>query len=650
MPTKNSTASSNPLSAMFRHGLSIARTRSPTPSKKSQKSEAGRETPPIGVQHPSADERVFRGIKPSASISPSSTASSMSSRSVGARSVGTSSYLSSSPRSETASMGFGRQSRKRMGHTGALKTPPRLRVSRSTSSLAYLVPSPTPSKTTRRDDDLVSFLDFDSDGSDDEGQDLLISASVSSASSSQGALTPSDSGSLLSDSDGSALVRLSEEYAISKVEDDADHIIDAISLHLRLDEPETSDQLLRPSSGKMFTGLVNPNTRLSSHRNYTLNRPSAESSPVKTEYISPSTSSTLPLASPASTSAPSVFGHPTSSSIIIPSAPHVPSNGLDIALSEEDRGGSLPLTFSSLAIPFGDSRRPSEVSVASASSAASDLTIDASTGVARRKSSVYDSNYFETVVSPTLDLFPSPPPSNSSTPASTPSKPSPLTPVEEENDVPSTPTTPTPTAGSPSIETLLGISSKRLPTRRPRTPPPPRPPAAQPPPPVPSLPLLDDSPSRVILSAEAPARPRRAAPPAPLRFGANTKFQPPTRNGALRRAPSILSPTASSELSSPEPAEGREATPSPPSSISEYAGGDFFESYTPEFEVVMKVGGLEDINEEDDDEMGSPFFSACSISPDTMAREDRMWAEVAKGIRASVHAAELLPSAMPNPA
>ena len=65
---------------------------------------------------------------------------------------------------------------------------------------------------------------------------------------------------------------------------------------------------------------------------------------------------------------------------------------------------------------------------------------------------------------------------------------------------------------------------------------------------------------------------------------------------------------------------------------------DFLEMYTPDFEMVMKVGGSEDINEE----LDSPgSFSPYPISPDTAEREDLMWSQVAKSIMATVEAEEL---------
>jgi hypothetical protein len=106
-----------------------------------------------------------------------------------------------------------------------------------------------------------------------------------------------------------------------------------------------------------------------------------------------------------------------------------------------------------------------------------------------------------------------------------------------------------------------------------------------------------------------------------------------------------------SASSSSPPLERGETRLSLSSSLDEYAAGDFVEMYTSEFEMVMKVGGLEDINEEDDDELDSSgSFSPCPISPDTAEREDRMWSEVAKGITATVEAEELrTSSSMPSP-
>lgn len=68
------------------------------------------------------------------------------------------------------------------------------------------------------------------------------------------------------------------------------------------------------------------------------------------------------------------------------------------------------------------SRRPSTVSISSVTSASSvysttsDATVDASTGLPRRRSSVYDSTVFENVISPMVDLFPSPPASANGSP------------------------------------------------------------------------------------------------------------------------------------------------------------------------------------------------------------------------------------------
>lgn len=73
----------------------------------------------------------------------------------------------------------------------------------------------------------------------------------------------------------------------------------------------------------------------------------------------------------------------------------------------------------------------------------------------------------------------------------------------------------------------------------------------------------------------------------------------------------------------------------------EFTSDDFFEVDSPEFEMelAMKVGGLEDINEEDIDAAG--LYSPSSliggpVSPDTAEQEERMWAEVAKGLSASL--------------
>lgn len=635
------------LSAML-HSLSFARSRSPAPSNKSTKSDAvsrsSRDLPSIEVRRPSEEERAFRGIKYSQPAASSTSLSSMASASSSlGRSSGKAAFTPPSPSpSHTGSMGFGRQSRRRMGNLGAPKAlaiQP-LRLSRSTSELSRVLPSPAPSALSRQSEDMISFLDFDSDGSDDEGQDILISASVSSATSSLGALTPPDTGSLLNDGDESTRsARSQDEDVDSMYVHEADHILDAISSRVSLDEPETDDHFIHPRSGKSPTDL--PYAALSSTGspspsfNYSFNGVASPGLVIQTEYVSPSSA-----AAPSSASSYSPLSSAAFISTITPPIPASP--GLDRALAE-DEGGIIPLGFSLLPMPFDESRRPSEVSLASVSSAASDLTIDASTGQPRRRSSVYDSNFFENIISPALDKFPSPPSSASSTPASTPLKSRPLSPVEESEE----PTTPTMSEGMPTIESLLAMAAGspiRTPSiRRARTPPPPR--SSNTPPPLPPLPasLLEDSPSRVMLSAEAPA-PARRVPPAPLRFNTAVRYQARTRDGALRRAPSILSPTTSFISSSPSPFSNLtspfDLAASDVSEFDPHVGGDFFEMDTPEFEVemVMKVGGLEDINEEDSGSaLNSPSFLLTPVSPATAELEERMWAEVTKGLSANMH-------------
>ncbi|KAF8318174.1 hypothetical protein DL93DRAFT_435494 [Clavulina sp. PMI_390] len=536
----------------------LSRSPSPAPSKPPNKIKKSAPLPrrshdlaPIEVFRPSTDDRAFRSLgytHSSASTTSLSTAESVSSlgRREGARmlSSSTSSRVPTSP--TESSMGFGRQARRPMG---ALREPKnnlgmQKRMSRSTSELSRITPSPVPTSSSRQSSDLISFLNFDSDsdGSDDESQEFSLTSCASSAVSSQGALTPP--------ADASTRDVPVETNTANRVYMGVPHFDSnarTISAQANMDLPPIRPKTPTPH----FT-------------------PSSPSIPtIKTEYVSPTSAAPGPGPSPS----------------LLPPVPSFIS--ITVASSDGHSaadGGLIHVGMSSEPVEFDESRRPSEVSISSFTTTASDLTIDARTGEPRRRSSVYDASFFEKIMSPALDKFPSPPPSATLSPASSPTKSQTLSRVDEGEE-PVTPTT-----SSPSIESLLAMVSAFQESVDIHSSPPAIP-RAKPAPtqPVPMSPMFD-SPPRA-----APSPPsRRGPPPAPLRFNLPSRVAPPSHNVALRRAPSILSPTAS--LSSSFSSSIFDDS----SRMSSQFRDSLFDITSPEYDmpVVVRMGGLEDINEE----------------------------------------------------